>query len=114
MLTDITKYIATCAHCSAMNPKFISNPSLHLIEKGDRPMAILHVDLTGDLSTKLTPRKNRYLFILVDSFSKWVEIYPIPNSKSATIANCMWDFVKRFGTPTQVITDKGIEFKGEF
>ena len=32
-----------------MNPKYIPNPYLQPIEKGDRPMAILHVDLSGDL-----------------------------------------------------------------
>ena len=62
-----------------MNPKFISNPSLHPTKKGNRPFAIIHIDLTGDLATHVTSRKNRYLFVLVDSFSKWVEIYPIPD-----------------------------------
>ena len=92
-----------------MNPKFISNPSLHPTEKGDRPFAVIHIDLTGDLMIQVTSIKNRYLFILVDSFSKWVEIYPIYNKNASTIADCMWDFVKRFDSPTQVIIDKGIE-----
>lgn len=83
-----------------MNPKFVSNPSLHPTEKGNRPFAVVHVDLSGDLATHTTSRKNRYFFLLVDAFSKWVEIYPIPNEKAATTANCMWDFVKRFGAPT--------------
>ena len=52
--------------------------------------------------------------IIVDSFSKWVEIYPIKDKTTNTTAGCMWDFVSRFGCPSQVITDKGIEFKGEF
>ena len=97
-----------------MNPKFVSNPTLHPTNKGDRPFVVLHVDLIGDLQTHVTSRKNRYLFILVDSFSKWVEVYPIPNAKATTTADCMWDFTKRFGSPTQVITDKGTEFKGAF
>lgn len=82
-----------------MNPKFVSNPTLHPTEKGDRPFTVLHVDLSGPFQIELTSHKSKYLFILVDSFSKWVELYPIPNKTAKTTANCMWDFVKRFGSP---------------
>ena len=57
---------------------------------------------------------NRYCFILVDAFSKWVEIYPIRNRTSSTVADCFFDFVKRFGAPIEVRSDKGKEFEGEF
>lgn len=77
-------------------------------------MSILHVDLTGDLAVERTSHKNRYLFIIVDAFSKWVEIYPIPDRKSETVADCMFDFVKRFGSPAIVRADKGTEFQGAF
>ena len=97
-----------------MNPQYVSNPVLHPIEKGDRPFAILHIDLTDDLNSQVTSRKNRYLCIIVDAFSKWVEIYPIPNKKATTIANCMWDVIKRFGCPSIVWSYKGTEFEGEF
>ena len=62
-----------------MNPKHIPNTYLHPIEKGDRPMAILHVDLSSDLQPHPTKHGNRYLMIMVDAFSKWVDIYTIPN-----------------------------------
>ena len=52
--------------------------------------------------------------IIVDAFSKWVEIYPIPNKKADTTAQCMWDFISTFDSPTIVRSDKGTEFKGEF
>ena len=81
---DVTKLITSCTHCSQMNPKYISNPSLHPTEKGERPMSILHIDLSGDLATHTTSRKNRYVCIIIDAFSKWIEIYPIPNKKSET------------------------------
>ena len=50
---------------------------------------------------------------IVDSFSKWIEIYAIPNHSSEITLSCIWDYI-RFGPPTQVISDKGTEFGGEF
>ena len=97
-----------------MNPSFVSNPSLHPTEKGNRPFAVLHVDLSGDLATNTTTKKNRYFLNIVCSFSKWCDIYPLPDRASATTADRMWDFVKRFGPPVKVIADKGTEFEGEF
>ena len=51
---------------------------------------------------------------IVDSFSKWVEIYAIPNHSFEITFSCIWDYIKRFGPPTQVISDKGTIFGGEF
>lgn len=97
-----------------MNPKYIPNPYLHPTEKGDRPMSILNVDLSGDLATHPTKHNNRYIMIVVDAFSKWVNVYTIPNKLSRTTCNCMWDHIKTFGTPSVVRSDRGTEFKGEF
>ena len=52
--------------------------------------------------------------VIVDAFSKWVELYPIPNKTASTTAACLWDFIKTYGSPTTVRTDKGTEFYGEF
>ena len=49
MKSDIVKFVGECEHCSYMNPKYISNPSLKPTQKGDRPFAVLHIDLSGDL-----------------------------------------------------------------
>ena len=73
-------------------------------------MAVIHVDTSGDLQTTKTTRGNRYFLIFVDAYSKFVEIYCIPNQKASTTADCLWDWVKRFGAPIIIITDKGTEF----
>ena len=52
--------------------------------------------------------------VIVDAFSKWVELYPIPNRKASTVAATMFDFIKRYGTPTIVRSDRGTEFGGDF
>jgi len=57
---------------------------------------------------------NRYVLVLVDSFSKWLEAYPIPNIEAKTVAErFVLEFVSRFGVPYQVKTDRGRQFESE-
>ena len=37
---------------------------------------------------------------IVDTYSKWVEIYAIINHSSEITSSCIWDYIKRFGPPT--------------
>ena len=37
---------------------------------------------------------------IVDTYSKWVEIYEITNYSSEITSSCIWDYIKRFGPPT--------------
>lgn len=99
MKSDIMHFLANCEHCSYMNPKFIEKPHLTPTQKGNKPFSIIHIDLTGDLQLTKTSHGNRYIAIFIDSFSKWIELYPIPNKQAETIAACFTDYFKRFGCP---------------
>ena len=99
MKSEILKFLSLCEHCSYINPKFIDKPYLKPTQKGDRPFSIIHIDLTGDLSTSKTSNGNRYIMIIICTFSKWIELYAIPNSKAHTVAACFFDYMKRFGCP---------------
>jgi len=51
---------------------------------------------------------NKYVIVLVDSFSKWVEAYPIPNIEAKTVAEkVVMEFFSRFGVPHTIKSDRG-------
>ena len=71
------------------------------------------VDLCGDFIQ--TEQGNSYLMICIEHFSKWVEIIPIPDKRSSTIASAfLLHVLSRFLAPAEVLTDQGREFQGEF
>ena len=54
---------------------------------------------------------NKYILVIVDSFSKCMETYPVPMIKAKTIAEkFVMDFISRFGIPTHIKSDRGKQF----
>ena len=55
---------------------------------------------------------NRYLLIVQDYFTKWVEAYSLPNQEAVTVAKVLLQqFVSRFGVPMAVHSDQGRNFE---
>ncbi|KAH8952462.1 hypothetical protein BDL97_09G086500 [Sphagnum fallax] len=71
------------------------------------------LDFAGPLP--LTVRHNKYVLVMVEHFSKWIELVPSPDKSSEGVAYAFLDRVlSHFGAPTEVLTDQGTEFQGEF
>jgi hypothetical protein len=56
-----------------------------------------------------------YVLVMIEHFSKWIELVALPDKFSEGAAYSFLDRVlSRFGAPTEVLTDQGREFLGEF
>jgi hypothetical protein len=63
----------------------------------------------------LTIQHNRYVLVMVEHFSKWIELVPSPNKSSKGIVYAFLDRVlSHFGAPVEVLIDQGIKFQCEF
>jgi transposase InsO family protein len=51
---------------------------------------------------------------MIEHFTKWVELVPIPEKSSFYTAAALNGVLTRFGAPAEVLTDQGEEFQGEF
>lgn len=76
------------------------------------PMEEISLDLMGPFPESTAG--NKYVIVLVDSFSKWIEAYPIPNIEAKTVAEkVVMEFVSRFGVPHTIKSDRGRQFECE-
>ncbi|KAL9957276.1 hypothetical protein ACROYT_G038892 [Oculina patagonica] len=76
------------------------------------PMERIAVDILGPLPE--TPRKNKFILVVSDYFTKWTESYPIPNQEATTVAEKLVDeFICRFGVPRQLHSDQGTNFESK-
>jgi transposase InsO family protein len=57
---------------------------------------------------------NKYVVVMIDHFTKWVELVPIPEKSSFYLAAALKGVLTRFGAPAEVLTNQGEEFQGEF
>ena len=54
-----------------------------------------------------------YILVMVDSFSRWVELYPLKTQKSSEIAEKMVSYIARWGIPKTIISDAAANLTGE-
>jgi len=70
-------------------------------------------DLAGELPQ--TSRGNVYIMIMIEHFSKWVELVALPNKSSHSTSQAfLQQILSRFGACAKCLTDQGSEFRGEF
>ena len=69
-------------------------------------MERIHVDIVGPLP--LSDRKNEWILVCVDQFTKWMECYALPHTKAELLATALVDeFISRLGAPRYIHTDQG-------
>ena len=99
---------ATCASRKSPAPKNCA--PLHTVSAGS-PMQIIAVDIMGPLPESW--RKNSYVLVMADYFTKWIEVFAICDQEAGTVAQKLVDEVFcRFGIPEQLHSDKGKQFEG--
>ena len=69
------------------------------------------MDICGHYPT--SERGNKYILVITDHFTKWVEAYPIQNQEAVTVGFCFESFVNTFGYPDIMLTDQGRNFESE-
>ena len=71
------------------------------------PMERIALDVLGPLP--LTESGNKYIVVIADYFTKWVEALPIPDQEATTIAELL--IICRFGVPQQIHSNQGKNFE---
>ena len=55
------------------------------------------------------------IMVMIEHFSKWVEVVAIPTKESCETARVFRHYVLcKYGALAEVLTDQGTEFRGEF
>ena len=76
---DIQNRVQACTQCQ-INQKLPTPQPLHPWQWPDHPWSRVHIDYAG-------PIKNRYLLVVVDSYSKWLDAAIVPSANSANTMN---------------------------
>jgi hypothetical protein len=111
--SQVKQFVKQCSFCDRVQAHF-NRPSLQL-----QPLPIMglgyrwSLDFAGPLPK--TKHKNLYVLVMIEHFSKWIEVAATTNKSSETVASIFLDKVlSRFGAPAEVLTDQGTEFRGSF
>jgi hypothetical protein len=72
------------------------------------PFAVWGLDMVG--AFKQARGKMTHILVMVDKFTKWIEVKPISKCDGHTTVKFLKDIILRYGVPHSIITDNGLNF----
>ena len=57
--------------------------------------------------------KKRYLLVMVDKFTKWIETKPVKTAEAGPVIDFISGVVHRYGVPHIIITHNGSNFTAD-
>ena len=109
MRSTVRLHVQTCTACNTNKKIGRRNRARLLNYHAGAPMERVHIDILGPFMD--SNRGHKYILMIVDQFTKWVECCAIPNQSAETVCRHMVDqFISRFGTPTIIHSDQGRNF----
>jgi transposase InsO family protein len=109
---DVRRHVSACTTCQQSKSTKIktSGQKQHLYV--GRPWQLCAVDLVGPLEE--TTRKNSWIIVITDHFTRWSDAIPIPNASADTVATILDERIfSYFGVPEVIHTDQGSQFESD-
>ncbi|GFW78873.1 integrase catalytic domain-containing protein [Trichonephila clavipes] len=79
------------------------------VEQSKEPGETFHMDIFGPLKT--TPKGNSYVLSMIDAFTKYIHIVPLPDIRSSTISKAFFDnYIVHRGCPHKLVADNATYF----
>jgi len=138
MQKEIRQYVRSCETCQKVNPSNQKPGGTLSPNRTQFPWEIIAIDIVGPLPpsgpeppakpVKKPHKGNRklgrpakpvekdkysYIFVIIDTLSKWVELFPLKTVSAQQIVQKFFETICRFGFPRQVISDNGTQFTSE-
>ena len=110
MAGDVRASCRQCTRCARRkSPPRKRRAPLQQYQVG-APMERVALDLVEPLPE--SDKGNKWILVVGEYFTKWMEAYPLPDSTSETVAGAfVKNFVCRFGVPRELHSDQGRNFE---
>ena len=109
---DVEDWCRKCTNCASVKgPHVRSRGALKVYNVG-APWERIALDVAGPFPE--SENGNRYFLVVMDYFTKWPEVFAIPNQEAKTVAEKLVNEVFcRFGVPMEVHSDQGRNFESQ-
>jgi transposase InsO family protein len=103
----VKKQVESCQLCERRKPRSQARVSSNsnIPFSASYPMEVVAWDIMGPLPTSRTG--NRYVVVVIDMFSRWVEIGALKAASSEELVQFMWrQIISRYGPPVRIHSDQ--------
>lgn len=110
-LTDIENYLKSCDSCQRNKDPNHKNTAQLIPLRPSRPLELVTTDIMGPLP--LTKNKHRYVLVVCDHFTKYVEIFALKTIVAEEVAEKLVQFCCRHSMPDAILSDQGTNYQSE-
>lgn len=112
MRQAVSRHVARCMLCACTKSYTHLRPADQRPRHPAAPWETVCLDLMGPYPR--TSRRNRFLLVITDLFSRWIEAYPLPAADAGHITRLLErEIFPRWGYPRALLTDNGRQFTGK-
>ncbi|MCI06452.1 gypsy retrotransposon integrase-like protein [Trifolium medium] len=109
MQADAKEHVKKCDRCQKHGDMHLAPPNELRSMSSPWPFAWWGMDILGPFP--MASGQNKYLIVVVDYFTKWIEAEPLAKISAFNILRFFKrNILARFGIPLAVVTDNGTQF----
>ena len=111
MSNDIISYLGNCNECGQRKGRYGKRPLKegHCL-RGKTPWEIIYIDYICLPNV----RGKKYCLTLMDSLTKYIEVYPLSSDRAIDTARCLAKMINNHGRKPSIIScDRGTHFTGQ-
>jgi hypothetical protein len=108
MREHVKKFISECPVCQKLDYRNVKNHTEPYTTASMEPMETLNIDTIGPVPTD--GQGNTYILVIIDCFSRFIELYAVPDTTAHHAARCVLQHLGRYGAPRRIRTDNGSQF----
>ena len=111
LFKDTTSWCRTCSKCQERkHPGTKARAPLQYPPIASEPSQLVAMDFVGPLPEADTG--NKHMLVITDAFSKFAEVFPLPDQTAAVTADALWwKYFSRHGVPAILHADQGRNFE---
>jgi hypothetical protein len=106
--SHLKKFIRECPMCQKMSPLITDVSAIRFTTAEYEPFARISMDTIGPLPE--SDEGYQFILVIIDCFTRMIELYPCKTTDAEEASHYLIEFISRYGTPDQVLSDRGTQF----